>query len=771
MNDIAFSVVIKNDGISDIIFKTIMLKGSDGNSIASIEKTSTVGLVDTYTITLSDGSIGGTFTVTNGTLSSFDDHLDGASTNAPQNKVVKDAIDELDTRIETLENVTIDTELDATSTNAVQNKAIKEAFDDLTAEDIAFDNANTGMASTDVQNAILEIKDNIPDVDTTLSSSSNNAIANSAVKNALDNLASDLRDDIDAVEAHIPTIDTNLNVASGNPIANNAVATPIANLSSEIAIQTARIDNIIALPDGSTTADAELVDIRTGFDGTTYSSAGDAVRGQVGDLNSDLDNIRVENHTDILFGKTIKENWFIAVATGEGSINSSFYSYENLDIPDGIRILFPYNNYSESNKYIRSICFYDSDGLFISGISGDNSSVRYGISIPTNAKKISCSLKYAETGYDGKHYLSTSPVGDIVSYSFANNIKIKSEQIDYNKNLNNNIRKPCINFQFDDGSTNDEQIVDIFDTYNLKCGFALISNLDTTRLVEYLNYQNNGYEIMSHSTDATAMNDATVDPSVIETKLKESKAILEGYNFNIKGFVTPDSTMAGIFKPLLRKYYQWAETVYFGAYGGTGKPFMKSVDGVFNGYRISLQSTTLENQKKAVDECIANYGCLTFYGHSATLDTNNYLTTQNLDALLTYIKSKIDEGKCIVGAPSDVIENYFSIRNDDISLDNWISVSSQDVELDARFNVAKWDMWYNENLKLLWFMIRVNPSENVSGAFDLCNMPRHIVEGALVQSEIPRTVMIYANKLRVMGTGIWNQGTNYRFSGMFKLTI
>lgn len=65
MSDIAFSVLVGN-GYDDIIFKTIMLKGDKGNSIASIEKTSTSGKVDTYTIYLTDGTVGGTFTVTNG---------------------------------------------------------------------------------------------------------------------------------------------------------------------------------------------------------------------------------------------------------------------------------------------------------------------------------------------------------------------------------------------------------------------------------------------------------------------------------------------------------------------------------------------------------------------------------------------------------------------------------------------------------------------------------------------------------------------------------
>ena len=59
------------------------------------------------------------------------------------------------------------------------------------------------------------------------------------------------------------------------------------DLQNQINVEKSRIDEFTSLPEGSTAGDAELQDIRIGADGSTYSSAGAAVRGQFNNINKE----------------------------------------------------------------------------------------------------------------------------------------------------------------------------------------------------------------------------------------------------------------------------------------------------------------------------------------------------------------------------------------------------------------------------------------------------------------------------------------------------
>ena len=68
----------------------------------------------------------------------------------------------------------------------------------------------------------------------------------------------------------------------------NEINAIVSTQNSRLTVLEGRMDEFASLPDGSTSGDAELLDIRIGANGVTYSSAGNAVRGQYTELNDKL---------------------------------------------------------------------------------------------------------------------------------------------------------------------------------------------------------------------------------------------------------------------------------------------------------------------------------------------------------------------------------------------------------------------------------------------------------------------------------------------------
>ena len=112
----------------------------------------------------------------------------------------------------------------------------------------------------------------------------------SYVENYFENL--DVQDEIDA------KLDEMMSEGQLTDVLMQAIAIYEGSFQQQINALSSRMDSFTHLTDGSTTGDAELIDARIGWKGRTYSSAGNAIRGQVTDLEDGAEYVTNKNEFD-----------------------------------------------------------------------------------------------------------------------------------------------------------------------------------------------------------------------------------------------------------------------------------------------------------------------------------------------------------------------------------------------------------------------------------------------------------------------------------------
>ena len=213
-------------------------------------------------------------------------------------------------------------------------------------------------------------------------------------------IGSEIAEHLQAADIHVSAFDKNKWNGYSSRIDKNkeeilSSKEDITALQAQDTLINSRLDNITKLPEGSTSGDAELADIRVGYDGTTYPNAGDAVRRQIADVRQDCLNGGYEvagaasytfnNAVDYpllglnLYGKSTQDGTptpdapIDIVSVGDsGSVAISVDNGDSISITANITSALPlcgipvdnYGNYTDSNgqQWVCDELIYNADG-------------------------------------------------------------------------------------------------------------------------------------------------------------------------------------------------------------------------------------------------------------------------------------------------------------------------------------------------------------------------------------------------------------------------
>ena len=208
--------------------------------------------------------------------------------------------------------------------------------------------------------------------------------------------------------------------------------------------------------------------------------------------------------------------------------------------------------------------------------------------------------------------------------------------------------RSSINFTFDDSTSQDSDIKKVFDEFNVKCGFAII-----TASERYRNFHDEGFELLAHGIGAFSAETITED--TVRTAMQKGKSVVESLGVECHGWVTPSSQLKSNFQPIVCDYFDYGYTIYKGN-DTTGQTIPKTAKS-YQLWRIHI-ATLLKDYQRIIDEAVSENGALAVYGHG--FEIGNLWTLDQLRTLLSYCK-----GKTEVLTPSESFLKLFSVRHNE----------------------------------------------------------------------------------------------------------